>query len=89
MGSDAISSPQVQQAIRCLAAVREAVGDEADVLTDIHGHFDADGALALREAVAPLRLYWMEDACPGPVRRTMVAGTWVAFFQVCQQQSCE
>lgn len=63
---DAVDSHHAQAGIACLEAVRNAVGDETDVLVDVHGHFTASGALQLRDAVAPLRLFWMEDACPGP-----------------------
>jgi hypothetical protein len=61
-----VGSADAQAGIACLAAVRAAVGPETDVLVDVHGNFDAEGALALRDALAPLGLYWMEDACPGP-----------------------
>ncbi|MDJ1007584.1 MAG: mandelate racemase/muconate lactonizing enzyme family protein [Paracoccaceae bacterium] len=45
-------------------AIREAVGDRADLLFGTHGQFAAAGALRLAEAIAPARPLWFEEPVP-------------------------
>lgn len=52
----------VTAGIACIAAVREAVGPEVDVMVDCHWRFSPAGAAALIRALASLDLYWIE--CP-------------------------
>ena len=46
------------------AAVREAVGDRADLLFGTHGQFSTGGAIRIRQAIAPYSPLWFEEPMP-------------------------
>lgn len=46
------------------AAIRDAVGDRADLLFGTHGQFTAAGAIRLGEAIAPHAPLWFEEPVP-------------------------
>lgn len=50
------------QGLARIAAVREAVGRNVDVMVDAHWRFSAGGAARLVQDVAPFGLFWLE--CP-------------------------
>jgi galactonate dehydratase len=50
------------QGLARIAAVRDAVGPDMDVMVDAHWRFSAGGAAGLIRDVAPFRLFWLE--CP-------------------------
>lgn len=45
-------------------AVRDAVGDRADLLFGTHGQFTAGGAIRIAQAIAPCRPLWFEEPVP-------------------------
>jgi len=45
-------------------AVREAVGDRADILFGTHGQFSTGGALRLAQAIEPYQPLWFEEPVP-------------------------
>lgn len=47
-----------------IAAVRQRIGTEAELMVDCHWRLDEAATLAVLRAVEPLRLYWLE--CPLP-----------------------
>lgn len=47
-----------------VAAVRDAVGDRADILVGTHGQFTAGGALRIASAIAPYDPLWFEEPVP-------------------------
>ena len=47
-----------------VAAVRDAVGDRADILVGTHGQFTAGGALRVASAIAPYDPLWFEEPVP-------------------------
>ena len=53
-----------------MAALREALGDDAEIMVDLHWKFDADAALALIATLAPFRPRFVE----APVAPEDVAG---------------
>jgi galactonate dehydratase len=55
------SGRAVREAVRVVEAVREAVGDEVEIILDLHGRTTAAGAIALGRAVAPLRPWFLEE----------------------------
>lgn len=58
-----------------VAALREALGDDALLMADLHWKFSADEALALIEQLAPYRLHFVE----APVKPEDVAGlAWLS-----------
>jgi galactonate dehydratase len=50
-----------QLGIDCVSAVREAMGDEADVMVDAHRNFDLELGLDLARRLEPLNLFWLEE----------------------------
>ena len=46
------------------AAVREAVGDRADLLFGTHGQFSTGGAIRIGQAIAPYSPLWFEEPMP-------------------------
>jgi galactonate dehydratase len=52
---------ELRDAIRCVAAVREAVGDAADLLIEGHGRFNVESALRIGQALAEFDILWFEE----------------------------
>lgn len=50
--------------VRMCAAIREAVGNRADILFGTHGQFTPGGALRLGAAIEPFRPLWFEEPIP-------------------------
>ena len=50
--------------VRMLAAIREAVGDRADILYGTHGQFTPAGAARMARAIAPYDPLWFEEPLP-------------------------
>jgi len=50
--------------IAAVAAVAEALGDDAHLLVDAHGAYDATTALNLGRQMQELGVYWLEDPLP-------------------------
>ncbi len=50
-----------RRGIECVAAVRQAVGPDVDVLVDAHNHFDLETGLDLAHRLEPYRLFWLEE----------------------------
>ncbi len=53
----------IELGITFLAAVREAIAADRDLLINGHSRFDLSTAVALAARLAPLNLYWMEEMC--------------------------
>ncbi|MAF11232.1 hypothetical protein CMK11_12340 [Candidatus Poribacteria bacterium] len=47
-----------------VAAIREAVGPDIEVLIDCHGRFDVPTAIRLGKALEPYDIYWFEEPAP-------------------------
>jgi galactonate dehydratase len=47
-----------------LQAVREAVGDDVELMIEIHGRLDPATAIRVADAIAPFRPYFMEEPVP-------------------------
>ena len=54
----------VEQQVEYMAAIREAVGDEVDIILECHGRYDPQWAIELARRVEPYRPFMIED----PVR---------------------
>jgi galactonate dehydratase len=52
------------EAVRIIAAIREAVGPGVEILIDAHGRFDVPTAIRLANALAPHRIGWFEEPVP-------------------------
>jgi galactonate dehydratase len=51
----------VQQQVEYMAAIREAVGDEVDIILECHGRYDPEWAIELARQVEPYRPFMIED----------------------------
>ncbi len=52
------------RSVRFCAAIRQAVGDRADLLFGTHGQFTASGAIRLGRALEPYDPLWFEEPVP-------------------------
>ena len=60
-GSAAEIEAHTQLGIDCIAAVREVIGPDRDLLVDGHSNFDLKRGYDLLERLEPLNLYWLEE----------------------------
>jgi galactonate dehydratase len=51
----------VQQQVEYIAAIRDAVGDDVDIILECHGRYDPEWAIELARQVAPFRPFMIED----------------------------
>lgn len=58
------SMRDIDRSVAFCRAVREAVGDRADLLFGTHGQFSVPGAIRLGQAIAPYRPLWYEEPIP-------------------------
>ncbi len=54
----------IETGIERVLAVREAVGQQVQVLLDCHGHFNVAWAIRVARRLEPARLFWFEDPVP-------------------------
>jgi galactonate dehydratase len=54
----------LRHAERCMAAIREAVGDDVDIMVDLHGRTTPAMAIQFGEVLRPYRPWFMEEPCP-------------------------
>lgn len=47
--------------IECIAAVREAVGPDRDVMVDAHSNFNVERGIDLAKRLEPYNLFWLEE----------------------------
>ena len=58
-------SPEVAaKAVEIIAAVREEVGPNIEVLIDAHGNFNVPTAVYLAQSLAPYNIHWFEEPVP-------------------------
>lgn len=59
-----ISKQDLKNAIRCVEAVREAAGDEVDLLIEGHGRFDVTNAIRIAQELEPYKPMFFEEPVP-------------------------
>lgn len=59
-----ISNRDLDTALRCVAAVREAVGDEVDLLIEGHGRFDVPTGIRIARELEPFKPLFFEEPTP-------------------------
>lgn len=59
-----VGAAPIRHAAACLAAIREAVGDDIDIMVDLHGRTTPAMAIQYGLALAPYRLFFFEEPCP-------------------------
>jgi galactonate dehydratase len=66
-----IDTAELNRTVEAFRLVREAVGDEVELMVDVHGRLSPDNAIRLARALEPYRPYWWEEPLPtdasGPV----------------------
>lgn len=66
MGGSLPGLSQLRNAARVMAAVRESVGDDVDVMVDLHGRTTAAGAIEYGRALEDFHPWFFEEPCqPG------------------------
>jgi galactonate dehydratase len=53
-----------EQATAIIAAIRETVGPDVEILIDAHGNYDVPTAVRLANRLAPYRIGWFEEPVP-------------------------
>lgn len=56
-----IEKAELQNAVRCVGAVRDAVGDDMDLLIEGHGRFEAMAAVRIAQELAPMKPLFFEE----------------------------
>ena len=56
--------PALERSAAFCAAIRDAIGDKADLLFGTHGQFTASGAIRLAEQLARYDPLWFEEPTP-------------------------
>lgn len=59
-----LSAKQLDKAVACVAAVREAVGSETELMIEAHGRFNVTSALDAARELAPFKPVWLEEPVP-------------------------
>lgn len=59
-----ISNRDLDIALQCVAAVREAVGNEVDLLIEGHGRFDVPTGIRIAKELEPFKPMWFEEPVP-------------------------
>ena len=59
-----ISNKDLDTAVRCVAMVREAVGNGIDLLIEGHGRFDIPTAIRIAKELEPFKPMWFEEPVP-------------------------
>ena len=59
-----LSTGQIDRIVQRIGAVREAVGSDVEICLDLHRLYNTSDAIRLAQAVAPLKLRWLEDPTP-------------------------
>lgn len=56
-----LSHTELEAGVRIIGEIREEVGDELDIMLELHGLWLPRGAIRIAEALEPYGLYWIED----------------------------
>ena len=59
-----IDNKSLDKALRCVAAVREAVGNETDILIEGHGRFDVPTGIRIARELEQFKPMWFEEPVP-------------------------
>lgn len=59
-----LDGPESRRAIGLIEAVRDAIGEDAELLLEMHGRFNPATAIRLARAAAPFRPSWVEEPVP-------------------------
>ncbi len=63
-GGQSILPAELEEGLKPFRQIRDAVGDRIDIMLEMHSLWNQPAALQIAQAVAPYKVYWIED----PVR---------------------
>jgi len=63
-----ISTSELREALQPIVAIRDAVGDDMDILVELHALWSPGGAREIVRALEEFEIYWVED----PIRSDFV-----------------
>jgi len=63
-GGRELSLTELSRSADCVKAMREAVGDKADILFGTHGQMTTSSAIRLAKRLEPYDPLWFEEPCP-------------------------
>src|SRR5690625_3110905 len=61
-GGSFITLPEIERGVEWLRQIREAAGNEMEIMIDCWGRFDLAGAQRIAKAIEPFEVLYMEDA---------------------------
>lgn len=64
-GGQDIAPADLRAGVAVLEQIRDAVGDEMDIMLEMHAVWHLNPAIRIAKAVEPLGIYWFEDAVKG------------------------
>lgn len=73
LSNPALADRMTELGIARSAAVRKAIGNDTDLLVDVHSHMDLKRGLDLVKRMEPLRLFWLEEVVPAANLRDLAA----------------
>lgn len=59
-----LSSKELDNALKCIAGVREAVGPDVDILIEAHGRFDVPTGIRVANEIAAFKPMFLEEPVP-------------------------
>jgi L-alanine-DL-glutamate epimerase-like enolase superfamily enzyme len=59
-----LTTPELEQGLAPVQAIREAVGDRMDIAIEGHGRWDLTNAIRIARALEPYDVLWLEDIMP-------------------------
>lgn len=66
-----MDNKQIKESVDKIRAVREAVGDDVELLIECHGRLDTATALRVADAIAPYNPMWFEEPVPPDNMKSM------------------
>ena len=64
LSSGSLTNSETRYLSELVAAVREAVGDEIDILFDLHWKYNVQSSIGLAKAIEQYHVMWLEDPVP-------------------------
>ncbi|WP_329234870.1 mandelate racemase/muconate lactonizing enzyme family protein [Actinoallomurus sp. NBC_01490] len=63
-GTMELDHAETMRSVSLVEAVRDAIGEEAELLVEMHGRFSPATAIRLAGLLAPFKPSWLEEPCP-------------------------
>jgi gluconate/galactonate dehydratase len=64
LASGSLTNGETTYLAGLVEAVREAVGDETDILFDLHWRYNVQSSIGVAKAIEPFHVMWLEDPVP-------------------------